>query len=230
MKLIDLTHMLTPQVPTWNGNCGFHIEVVKNYGNGDEVRFRNNTLSFEAGIGTHMDAPAHCIPDAVAIGDLSLTDLISPGVMIDVSLKAHESYTLTPLDVENFETQYNKIEKNSFVIIYTGWGKRCPNPEDYRNKYRFPSISKEAAELLLERKIKGLGIDTLSPDRPESGYPVHQLLLGSGKYIIENIANAHLLPPKGFYVFALPLKIQGATESPIRLIALNLADKFKNVG
>ena len=66
----------------------------------------------------------------------------------------------------------------------------------------------------------GIGIDTLSPDRPESGYPVHQIILGNGRYIIENIANARLLPTTGSYIFAMPLKLAKGSESPIRLLGM----------
>jgi len=207
-------------VPTWNGPCGFHIEVTKNYGEGRGVKFRNQTLALEAGVGTHMDAPVHCIPGALTIADLALEDLIAPCVVIDVSEKAYETYSLPIEDIESFEIQHGKIEEGSFIIVYTGWARFWADPLAYRNEYRFPSVTREAAELLLSRNIKGLGIDTLSPDRPESGYPVHELLLSAGKYIIENVANANLLPSKGCLSFALPLKIQGATESPIRLVAM----------
>lgn len=81
-------------------------------------------------------------------------------------------------------------------------------------------MQKEAAHFLLSRKIVGLGIDTLSPDRPDNGYPVHAALLGAGKYIIENIANADSLPSVGSFILALPIKIKEGTEAPIRLIAL----------
>jgi kynurenine formamidase len=213
MRFIDLTHSLSPDVPTWNGNCGFHIEITKDYGAGEGVQFRTHGLHLEAGVGTHMDAPCHCTPGGMGIEAIPLEDLIVPGVVIDVASKVHEDFLLAPEDIEN-------VEKGSFVIIHTGWAQYWTHPEKYRNNYRFPSVSKEAALLLLEREVKGLGVDTLSPDRPESGYPVHAELLGAGKYIVENVANSNLLPPKGFYSFALPMKITGATEAPMRLVAV----------
>lgn len=72
----------------------------------------------------------------------------------------------------------------------------------------------------LSLKHYSLGIDTLSPDNEVDGFPVHRLVLGSGKYIIENVANAGLMPPVGAYTFALPIKIQDGAESPIRLVAV----------
>lgn len=91
-------------------------------------------------------------------------------------------------------------------------------PEQHWNNLQFPSASKEAARLLIERDIAGFGIDTLGPDTAESSYPVHQIILGQGKYLIENIANAHLLSATGSIILAAPMLILDGTEAPIRLI------------
>jgi len=45
-------------------------------------------------------------------------------------------------------------------------------------------------------------------------------MLGNGKYLIENIANAHMLPLVGSYLLFAPLLIVGGTEAPVRLIGL----------
>ncbi len=140
--------------------------------------------------------------------------------MIDVSDKAPETYCLSAQDVEDLEKGFGQSPAKSFVIALTGWGKRWQDPNKYRNNLVFPAISKEAAHLLLKRAVVGIGIDTLSPDRPENGFPVHAAMLGAGKYIVENIANAETLPPTGSYSLALPMKIVDGTEAPVRLIAL----------
>jgi kynurenine formamidase len=49
---------------------------------------------------------------------------------------------------------------------------------------------------------------------------VHQAILGSGKYLVENIANARELPPIGAKILVLPLKIREGAEAPVRLVAL----------
>lgn len=77
----------------------------------------------------------------------------------------------------------------------------------------------EAAELLVQRKIQAIGIDTLSPDRPDSGYPVHGLLLSKHILIVENVNNLNQLPANGFRVTMAPLNMKDATESPIRMWA-----------
>jgi kynurenine formamidase len=218
--LIDLTHSLTPQVPTWNGGCGFDHNLHTDYDPQAVYKFRTHKIRMHEGIGTHMDAPAHCIPGAKRIDELDLNDLMAPCIVIDVAGKAHERYSLSPQDILEFEQQRGRIEPGRFIIVHTGWSQFWNDPEKYRNNLLFPSIMGSAAELLLERQIVGLGIDTLSPDRSEDGFPVHQLVLGAGKYIIENVTNAPQLPPVGAYSLALPMKIQGGTEAPVRLVGI----------
>ena len=213
-KIIDLTHSLSSDIPSWNGTCGFQHETICDYDDcSTSVKFRVQKLTMHAGIGTHIDAPAHCIRGGVTIDQLLLNDMLAPAVVIDVSSKAHERYKVTVDDIKAFE-----IPARSFVIIRTGWEKFWNEPTKYHNNHIFPSISKEAAEFLLTKDIVGIGIDTLSPDRPEDGYPVHQIILGAGKYIIENAANLSMLPAVGAWIMALPMKVQGGTEAPIRLV------------
>ncbi|MBS0185094.1 MAG: cyclase family protein [Proteobacteria bacterium] len=219
--LIDLTHTLTPEIPSWNGTCGFHSDIKLDYEDcSTDVKFRVQQFKLHAGIGTHIDAPAHCVKEGLTVDELPLTELASPCVVIDVSSKAHETYQVTSLDILSFENKYGVLPPHAFVMIYTGWGRFWKDPEAYRNNLLFPSVSMEAASLLFDRNVRGLGIDTLSPDCPQSGFPVHRLLLGSGKYIVENIKNASKMPPIGGYSLALPIKIQGGTEAPIRLVGL----------
>lgn len=220
MKIIDLTHELSPSIPHWSGHCGFESHIVMDY---DQytipVKFRDNRLAMQAGIGTHMDSPAHCIRGGITIGEIPVEQLIAPCVVIDISKQAHEQYLLSAEDVKAFEKKHGKIAENTLVIVHTGWERFWSQPEKYRNNLAFPGVSAEAADLLLTRHIIGLGIDTLSPDNGDQDFPVHQLILGAGKYIIENVANAKQLPPVGARIIAAPLKMKNVTESPIRLIA-----------
>ena len=219
--LVDLTHTLDEKISSWTGTCGFHQEVKLDYDlTTSDVSFRVQQLKMHAGIGTHIDAPAHCSRGKTTIEQLDINNLIAPCVMIDVSAQAHESYTLSLDDLALFEKKEGMIALNSFVLIRTGWDQFWNQPERYHNNYRFPSVSKEAADFLIQRKAVGLGIDTLSPDRPESGYPVHAAFLGSEKYIVENVANSISLPPTGSFILALPIKTHGGTEAPIRLVGL----------
>lgn len=220
VTFIDLTHPLTSNIPHWGSGCGFQNKIELDYANcTSDVKFRVERLEMAAGIGTHMDSPLHCIPDGTSIAEIPLSSLIVSCRVIDVSERANERYCISPDDINQFENEYGRIPKDAFVILYTGWDKWWSQPKKYRNELVFPSVSKEAAALLLTRDIVGIGIDTLSPDVGDSDFTVHQLMLEADKYIIENINNAKLLGPIA-QIIALPIKLLNGTEAPVRLVGV----------
>lgn len=219
--LIDLTHQVSAAIPAWNGPSSFTLTTKLDYIDcHSEFKFRTHAFSLDAGTGTHMDAPAHCFQGGATIDALSLDTLCRPCIKIDISAISHERYSLSVADIRSWEEKHGNIEPGTFVVVCTGWSKHWHNPKLYHNNHLFPSVSKEAADLLRERGISGLGIGTLSPDRPEDGFVVHQSLLSTGIYLVENIAHADKMPEVGAHIFVVPLKIVDATESPIRLIGL----------
>ncbi len=220
--ILDLTHPLFFTVPTWDNQQGFVIETVHSYSEcvTTEVNFCVQRFCMNGGIGTHIDAPVHCFKGAATVDELPLPCLMVPCVVIDVSDRAHADYSVSVADIEQFEMQYGLIPSGSFVIIATGWDVHWNDRKHYHNNWKFPTLSAEAAQLLVDRAAVGIGIDTLSPDWPESGYPVHRVVLGAGKYIVENVANARQLPALGAHVIILPLRIVGGTESPVRMVAV----------
>lgn len=219
-RFIDLTHTLSETIPSWSGDCGFRLNIHGDYKEsaGPDF-FRSQDITMRAGMGTHMDAPAHCFEGKETIDTLKFENLVVDCVVIDVSADADEAYVVTPEVVEKFEKEHGEIKPNSVVIFYTGWDKYWNTPETYINNHMFPSIHEDTAQLLLKRDIAGLGIDTLSADTGVTGFPVHRAILGAGKYLIENVANAKDLSATGAKVIVAPLKIKDGTEAPIRLIA-----------
>ena len=220
-QLIDLTHTLSEKTPSWDGGCGFNHNIKLDYDECDSaVRFRVGQIKMHAGIGTHIDAPSHCIPGAVTAEQMPLDTLIAPLVVINVHEKMTANYKISDDDIIFFENQYGQIQENSFVAFYTGWSQYWHNPKQYHNNHSFPSISESVANILVARNVAGIGIDTLSPDVPASGFPVHKIILGADKYIVENIANLEKMPAIGAYVLTLPIKGLGLTEAPVRMVGL----------
>lgn len=227
-KIIDLTHELNEHNPTWDGHCGFTIQTVLDYDQCEGVaQFKIQSAHlYQLGTGTHIDAPLHCFAQAASVTALSLNQLIAPALVISVADKVltHPGYQISVDDIVLFEHEWGTIPAGSFMVLHTGWGHRWPDRDAYRNAddrgiMVFPTLSLDAAELLLERGIAGVGIDTLSPDQHESDFAIHRLLLAHNVYIIENLHNTHALPPKGATIIALPLNIN-ASEAPVRVIAL----------
>ena len=72
------------------------------------------------------------------------------------------------------------------------------------------------------RGIFGLGIDTLSIDYgPSPDFPVHQYTLArSVFYQLEGVANLDKVPAVGAIVVVAPMKLEGGSGSPVRILAL----------
>ena len=74
-QLIDLTHTLDENSPAWDDGCGFSSSTVLDYADcTGETTFRVQHLTMPAGMGTHMDAPAHCCPNGLSIAQIPLNN------------------------------------------------------------------------------------------------------------------------------------------------------------
>jgi kynurenine formamidase len=89
--IIDLTHKLDTDIPTWDGEGGFSHVVKSDYKDSTRnVKFRIQDINMHAGIGTHIDSSAHCIPGGITVESLSLQHLIAPCIVVDVSRVCHQ--------------------------------------------------------------------------------------------------------------------------------------------
>lgn len=82
-----------------------------------------------------------------------------------------------------------------------------------------------AAWLIKERGIIGTGLDAMSMDPGDvsssKDFKAHRTLLGNKVWIIENVGDKLAqLPPRGFYVLAMPYKLKGGSGAPTRLVAV----------
>ena len=182
--------------------------------------------------GTHIDAPLHFASDGQATESIPLDKLIAPAVVIDVSKKAAENrnYLLSVDDVHSFENQYGRIEPGTIVLLRTGWSRYWPDAKSYLgddtpgevSKLTFPSYGEDAARLLVEeRKVAILGLDTASTDFGTSqDFVVHRIAAANNVSNLENLTNLDMLPPTGSLVIALPMKIEGGSGGPVRVVAL----------
>lgn len=221
MKLIDLTHTLSKDIPAWDKVVDFDLSTLTDYKDCTPPElFRTQKITASISLGTHMDSPAHVVPGGRTIDQLTLEELVVDCRVVDVSSEATSDYQVGPETIERSEEEFGEITAGSLVVFYTGWSKYWSEPEKYHNNFGFPSVNQNTAKMLLEREVVGLGIDTFSCDTGKSGFPIHRAVLGSDKYLVENIANANLLPAIGAKVFILPTKIKNATEAPIRMVAL----------
>ncbi|XP_035223982.1 isatin hydrolase-like [Stegodyphus dumicola] len=180
--------------------------------------------------GTHMDAPSHFAQGGLNIDEIPLTSLIVPAAVIDITERANQDpdAELNVDDLVNWESITGQSLNGTIVLLRSGWGLKWQNltaysgsPNNDINSLRYPGFAPAASQWLIDnRNIKGVGIDTYSFDRGISqDYMSHIILLGNGKFGLENVANMEELPIYGATLYVMPMKMGKASGAPTRIIA-----------
>ncbi len=81
-----------------------------------------------------------------------------------------------------WETRHGRIERGDIAVFEFGWWRKWAlRPDDAAFLTDWPGLGLDCVELLLERGVKAVGADTLSPDVfGDAASPVHKALLGEG--------------------------------------------------
>lgn len=152
------------------------------------------------------------------------------GVLLDIAAlngveTLPEDHVVTARELETAEARAGlRVEPGDVVLLRTGWARFFREPARYANGLRMPGPRREAAGWLSERHIFAAGSDTLAFEfSPSPAMEVHvHFLVERGIHIIE-VLNLEELAASGIAEFAFvasPLKIVGATGSPLRPFAL----------
>ncbi|HKY33082.1 MAG TPA: cyclase family protein [Candidatus Polarisedimenticolia bacterium] len=237
-RLVDLTHPLNARTLYWpTSPGGFELQRLSHGVVPGGWFYSANAFCAPEHGGTHMDAPVHFAEDGLPVDRLPMENLVAPAAVVDISAQAlrDPDYRLTPEDVVSFERVHGRIPPGTLVLLRTGWSRRWPDRRSYlgddtpgdASRLHFPSFGEAAARLLVEdRKAAALGVDTASIDHGQSkDFTVHRLAAARNVPGLENLANLERLPPVGAIVFALPMKIEGGSGGPVRVVALLPADR-----
>ncbi len=225
-KVVDLTYPLSEKNVKWPGDTRT-FEATTNATVKKDGYFTRSIWLLEH-FGTHMDAPAHFPPGKATVDKIPAEKLIGPAVVIDVARDAAKApdYLLSAERVEKWEKDHGRIPAGAIVLLRTGWARHWRNAEKYRgtdkqNVSHWPGFSVEAVKLLIQRKVGGLGIDTLSVDYGASkDFAVHKLSHGAGLYHLENLADMSALPESGAFLVVAPIKLEGGSGGPCRVFAI----------
>jgi len=211
MKVIDLTHLMENEMPAYPGEESpvFEFKNTHEQSGYQVIRFTSLTHS-----GTHLDTPAHFFAGGQTIDKMEVENFAGKGLLIDCADFGENA----EIQAEQLMHYKNDLQQADFALIYTGWDKFWKTKQYYRD---FPVLSPEAAEFLAGFNLKGIGLDVPSIDPVNSAdYFNHNLILGKGIIIIENLANLHLLKGLDFYFAAFPLKIKDGDGSPVRAVGM----------
>jgi kynurenine formamidase len=223
-RVIDLTHTLVPDFPTWGGKKQLEIETVARLA---KDGFNFNTWRVMEHTGTHLDAPFHA-SDGPTADLIPAADLVGPLAVVDIRAKAAQNpdAQLTLDDLRGWEARHGPIPAGGVVAMLSGWDARAGDAgfrnTDATGKMHFPGFHLEAAQFLLaQRSVKGLVVDTLSLDHgPTTDFPVHFHWLPANRWGLECAANLGALPARGATIVVGGPKVKGASGGPSRVFAL----------
>ncbi len=233
-NLVDLTHTYAADTIYWPTDTqGFVLEELAAGMTDAGYYYAANRFSTAEHGGTHIDAPIHFAEGKPAVDEIPLERLVGPGVVIDVSDKAStdRDYQVDVADFEAWEASHGQLPDGAIVLLRTGYGQYWGDRMGYLGteltgpeavpELHFPGLDPEAAQWLVEqRQIAAIGLDTPSIDYGQSTlFDSHVTLFKAEIPAFENVANLDQLPAKDFLVIALPMKIQGGSGGPLRIIA-----------
>jgi len=207
-KIIDITLPLHPAFPVWPGDPPPVIEQTHQIADGHPY----NSTRWQCSLhwGTHIDAPYHLIQSGWSIDQIPLNILLGKVQVVevpDVPVITHtilEKYRLKTIDRIIFKTRNSAFWDENPLRFHTD----------------FTALDGKAAEMLLERGVKLVGIDYLSLDLFNAkDLPVHTILYRNNVIGVEGLDLRKVTA--GYYdLICLPLKVLKADGAPARVLLI----------
>jgi kynurenine formamidase len=214
MVKIDLSRTIKPGMWVFPA---YIAPVVCEWTRHEVHGFRSNLLVLIEHTGTHVDSPAHFIEEGAFIDEVPLDRFYGRAVTVDLHNLAANNKAFTVDEIEKSILENRAAIDEAIVLLRTGWEEKWSTDDYQRN----PGLSKEAAEYIVRRKVKAVGIDAPSIDPGDSkDFPAHVTLLKEGVVIYENLRNLESVGEAEFTFVGLPLGIEKGSASPVRAIAV----------
>ena len=177
------------------------------------IMHRVQTISH---IGTHIEAPYHCVQEGRDLAGIPLDQLVGEAVVLDLSALPPDSLAGAD-ELAAVAGQAGGVRQGDIVVLRTGYAHRRATPEYERR----PSLTAGAMTYLVERGVKLVGTDLsgLEGPRTPGHLECHLALLEHDVPFIENLANLDALSRPRVFVCALPIPVRGLDAFPLRVIA-----------
>ena len=214
MTLVDLSHEIYHHMPRIAILPEVQVSCLFRIAEGKPLNISQLTIATHAG--SHIDAPYHAFEHGRTIDQIPLDTFVGRGALISVQRSGGEA--ITAADLENSGVA---VERGDILLVQTGWDTRFTSP-DYA---MHPYLAEEACRWIVERGVKMVALDFLSPELPlalrppDFAYPAHRTLLGADIPIVENLRNFRALEGARFRVLALPLRLRGGDAGHARVVA-----------
>ena len=204
MAIYDVSVPLRPGMPTYAGEPGPQLEVLKQIARGDSANV--TALSLGSHTGTHVDAPHHFLDGLSTVEAIPLEALIGPAQVIELTEQRH----ITADDLEAAS-----IPAGTTRLLLKTPNSRFWNDDEFHTD--FIGLTEDAGAWLVERGFVLVGIDYLSIERFRSPeHEVHKILLESNVIIVEGL-DLRAVSPGIYKIACAPLKVVSADGAPARV-------------
>lgn len=158
-------------------------------------------------VGTHIEAPFHCLKDGADLAHLSLDQLTGETVILDLTNAEAEGGVILA-QVQAAAEKAGGIKAGDMVFGRMG-----------KTKY----FSTPALQWIVDQGIKLMGVDSggveLAHDKTHANVN-HLILFRANIPLIENLTNLDQLTQSRVKVYALPVPVEGLDAFPLRVIAI----------
>lgn len=216
-KVVDLTMYLEEGMQTFPTHWHPFVEITQLGRHGLENR-ETRKIVLGTHTGTHIDAPRHFIPGGRTVDQLPLEQLVGPASVLD--LTSFGAGAEIGVDELTKALDGRSAER---VLMRFDWDCHLGTMSYYNDS---PFLSEEAAQWLVDKGCRLLGMDTAMPDNPKNGRngpkdsPNHKILLGNGVVLLEYMVNLSSLDRPVVELVVAPLKIRDGDGAPVRAFAI----------
>ncbi|HZN12309.1 MAG TPA: cyclase family protein [Blastocatellia bacterium] len=205
MKIYDITVAISDDLPVYPGDPPVEVRRLLSLEAGDMARVSH--LSCGTHTGTHVDPPSHFVLDGTPLDELPLEVLIGPARVVDVGdAPVIDREALSRADLEGVTRVLFKT-RNSRL-----WREAREFAAD------FVYLETAAAEALVARGVRLVGIDYLSVERFNFEQPTTHLALLSREVIVVEGLDLSAVAPGDYELICLPLRIRGGDGGPARVV------------
>lgn len=210
MRIYDISLTISPNLPSWPGDPKINLERVENIESGDNANVSRLDISVHTG--THVDAPFHFVSGGATVEQIPLKLLT--GRVYLLYLPDVELITASVLEHADIPPRTRRLifkTRNSDF-----WAKGVAEFQT-----GFVGVSPDAAQYLVDRGVKLVGVDYLSVAPYKQSRPVHEILLKAGVVVVEGLDLSGVSQGR-YTLYCLPLKIEGCDGAPARAMLVGV--------
>ncbi len=202
MEIIDISVPIRSGMVTYPGDPEVQLTRWASISDGSLANLTR--LDFGVHSGTHVDAPVHFFDGAPAAESLPLDALVGPARVVDATAVGSklDAAALAGLDLGGAERVLFKTRNSDL------WAR-----DSFADD--FVSLTEDAAQELIRRGVRLVGIDYLSIG--DEG--AHHALLGAGVVPVEGL-DLRGVEPGEYRLVCAPLKLVGSDGAPARALLL----------